>query len=95
MMWILSLEFDVMSSMFGVLEVLDELRKQQSIGVPEMSQKSPPSWSRCSIYREISGQVLGRGRPKIVVGRQRPKEHGLQLSGFALDHLNIVTSHRS
>ena len=42
MMWILSLEFDVTSSMFGVLEVLLESRKWQSFGASRMNQKVPP-----------------------------------------------------
>ena len=53
MMWILSLEFDVMSSMFGVLEVLLESRKWQSFGASRMNQKSPQSWRWMSIYREF------------------------------------------
>ena len=41
MMWILSLEFDVMSSMFRVLEMLLESRKWQSFGASRMNPKSP------------------------------------------------------
>ena len=37
------LKFVVVSLVFGVLEVLFELRKWQSIGASRMSQKDPPN----------------------------------------------------